>query len=225
MHKLLPLTLLACVPAFGTLITNGSFEMTDNRTGIVNNRALNSLNPGRWDVYQTIPGWTRLSGRGIEVQANGTVVNAQDGVLYVELDSHPNSKLSGSTNSFMYQDVMLGVGNYLLTFWYRPRTNTANDNGIQVQFNNAAVYNVSTTSSQQKNWQLQTVILKSTSAGSQRIAFGATGTANQLGGFIDNVSLVSQVPEPATMGLIGGALVAIGLLKTRRQKPSARAEF
>jgi hypothetical protein len=216
MNKALIAAALTFTSASATLITNGSFEITDNRTGASNNRALNSLNPGKWDVYETIPGWTTLSGRGIEIQATGVVVNAQDGVLYVELDSHPNSKLGGSTNSSMYQDVMLGVGNYLLTFWYRPRTNTANDNGIQVQFNNQAVYNVSTTTGAQNFWAKQEVLLQSTSAGSQRIAFGATGTANQLGGFIDNVSLTAQVPEPATLGLIGGALTALGLLGRKR---------
>ncbi len=207
--------------AFANLITNGDFETVDSRMGLVNNRQLSSLTPGRWDVYETLPGWTTLSGRGIEVQASGVVVNAQSGSHYIELDSHPNSKLSGSTNAAMYQDVFLGTGNYELSFYYRPRTNSLNDNVINLLLNNINVLTVDSKTSQQNNWALFSTQFTVLTKGTQRITFSAGGTANQLGGFLDTVSLTKQseiaspTPEPGTLAVIGGALVGLALLRRR----------
>jgi succinate dehydrogenase/fumarate reductase flavoprotein subunit len=52
--------------ASANLITNGSFEQG------------NTLNGSGWKVYQSLGGttndWTTVSGTGIEIQANGTVI-------------------------------------------------------------------------------------------------------------------------------------------------------
>lgn len=228
MRSLLILTVLAFGgSAFGAnLIVNGDFETTDGRTGLVFGRALNNLGAGQWDVFNVLPGtWTMLSGRGIEVQTTGTVggVSAHSGRLYVELDSHPNNTNSGSTNSSMFQTVNFTPGFYALSFYYRPRTGTTNDNGIQVRVG-ANTLNVSETTGTQNGWALKTMNFSIQSAGNQDVIFEATGIANQLGGFVDTVSLVKDrdiptnenVPEPGTYALVGGALLGVGLLRRKR---------
>ncbi len=211
------------IPSFANLLTNGNFDTTDSRVGLVNNRQLNSLS-GNWDVYTSIPGWSTQSGNGIEVQASGTVVNAHSGNLYIELDSHPNRTNSGSTNSSMFQTLNLGIGDYILSFWYRPRTNTPNDNGIQVRLDNDVLLNLNATTSQGNTWAQYSANFSILAAGNRNLTFAATGIANQLGGFIDTVSLTGgnntgtaeNVPEPATFALLGVSLIGIAIKLRRR---------
>ena len=211
------------IPSFANLLTNGNFDTTDNRVGLVNGRRLDQLS-ANWDVFTAIPGWTTQSGRGIEVQASGTVVNAESGNLYIELDSHPNNTNGGSTNSTMFQTVNLGIGNYILSFYYRPRTNTANDNGIQVRIGNSILADLNAVSGSQNTWQQYSYNFSLSSAGNQQVIFEATGIANQLGGFIDTVSLLQRntggtnetIPEPSTFALLGAALVGLGIKLRRR---------
>ncbi len=206
--------------SFATLLSNGDFESVDNTVGIANGRRLDQLNPGQWDVFSALPGgWNRLDGRGIEVQANGVLggVTAHSGNLYVELDSHPNNTNGGSTNSTMGQSFNFNTGFYTLTFWYRPRTNEAADNGIQVRLGNTVLRNVDSTTGQSNSWVQYSNNFFVAAAGAQNIIFQATGNANQLGGFVDTVSLTfdrnqqtgDAIPEPSTVALIGGALVAL----------------
>ena len=219
------------IPSFANLLTNGNFDTTDGTIGLVHGQALNSLStpPGStWDVFAIIPGqWQTLNGYGIEVQANGTVggVSAHSGSLYVELDSHPHGSNSNTTNSSMFQNVNLGIGDYVLSFWYRPRTDTANDNGIQVRIgSDPALGNLTGVSSSQNSWQQYSYNFSVTAAGSKQIIFEATGLANQLGGFIDTVSLLQRnsggtnetIPEPSTFALLGAALVGLGIKLRRR---------
>ncbi len=207
------------------ILQNGNFDEVDNRVGLTNGRRLDQLS-GNWDVFSSLPGgWERLSGTGIEVQASGTVggVSAHSGNLYVELDSHPNSTFGGSTNSAMFQMVNFNPGFYTLTFYYRPRTNTADDNGIEVRLEDTVLVSVSSTTATQSGWNLISHSFLVNAAGNQRLIFEATGIANQLGGFIDTVSLVrdrdipgGEIPEPSSLALVGGA-VGLAVLRLRRK--------
>ena len=220
------LTLSAASQA--TLITNGSFEQTGLLSkGEVHNTFLSAYdNKGKtWEVFYDLPGWTTSFGNGIELQKN-IVSKAQDGEHHVELDSH----MKGSSNSVMTQTVSsLNVGSeYLLEFYYKPRTNHANDNGISVywydsnidfDWNMQAEYTADSTKQKMKNWTLQTVSFTAM-AESMDLSFGSIGKQNTLGGLMDNVSLtqVTSVAEPTSFAMFFAA--GAGLLFMRRRNQS-----
>lgn len=190
--------------ANANLLTNGDFEANVGLSGT------------NWGVYQSIDGWNKFDGPGIEVQRN-TVIAAQSGNQYVELDSHYNSS--------MYQEIggLTVGGAYELSFWYHARTNNGyNDNGINVYWGDYLPGDVAVSIDglRQVNtpgWIEQTVKLVA-SAETMFLMFAATGYSNSLGGFVDNVSLTA-VPEPGTLALFGLGLM--GLVLARRQQKAA----
>ncbi len=188
------------------LITNGSFE--DGTPGLTGTQ---------WQVYDSITGWDTHTGAGIEIQRN-TVVGAQDGDQYVELDSH-----GAGSNSFMIQELNnLSVGSwYDLSFWYHARTNNgSNDNGINAYWGGPTASDLIEisdihdltigTSSEWINYEYSIQATHST----MFLGFEADGSQNTLGGFIDNVS-VTAVPEPSTLALFGLGIVGLGLSRRR----------
>ncbi|UZE95356.1 PEP-CTERM sorting domain-containing protein [Alkalimarinus alittae] len=197
---------LLAASANASLITNGSFESDQG------------LNNGQWGVFSTIDGWYTSDGSGIEIQKN-VVTSAQDGSQYVELDSH-----HGSSNSSMSQDLFgLTIGQtYQLDFWYKARTASTNDNGINVSWGESPdlspftyAFNVDGTAPMP--WTLVTGFLTATAA-EMTLTFSATGNENTLGGFIDNVSLkAASVPEPASLALFGLGLLGLASRRSRKQ--------
>ena len=163
-------------------------------------------------------------GNGIELQKN-VVTKSQQGSHHIELDSHPRK----ASNTVMTQTVdSLSVGaEYLLEFYYKPRTNRKNDNGINVywydaetdfDFNMQTSFIADSTRKKSPNWLLHSVVLTAQSK-SMDLSFGSFGRQNTLGGLIDNVSLkqVTSVPEPSTFVLI---LLCLSLLILRTHKRS-----
>jgi len=227
-----------------SLITNGSFEQltfADNSTatGIVRNIDLAKFSSRMkaWDVYTELPGWTTSYGSGIELQKR-VVVAAQDGSNHVELDSHPR----GSSNSIMTQSInnLTIDDDYLLAFFYKPRTKRNADNGINVLWHESSVdltnsdamkkeieLSVNGTSTNTPNWVQHSIILNAT-AELMNISFGAFGKQNTLGGFIDNVSLLhventtlartASVPEPSSIALFLLAITGIAFRSTKRSR-------
>lgn len=230
-NKLLLSFSLISLSAFvnASLITNGSFEQTlfEDRSlskGLIFNTNLASYERKRraWDVFYNLPGWQTTYGNGIELQKN-VVTHSQNGSHHVELDSHPHS----ASNSVMTQTLTsLTIGaDYLLEFYYKPRTNRRNDNGINVFWHDTAIdFNFGLnkvlvsdgTRRLTPNWTLQSVLITA-QAKSMNLSFASFGRQNGRGGLIDNVSLaqVTAVPEPSMFILF---LTAITFMVWRKRK-------
>ncbi|WP_250657108.1 PEP-CTERM sorting domain-containing protein [Alkalimarinus coralli] len=192
--------------ANASLITNGGFESDVGLSGT------------QWGVFNTIDGWYTSDGAGIEIQRN-TVTSAQEGNQYVELDSH-----HAGSNSSMSQDLVgLSVGQvYKLDFWYKARTGSTNDNGINVSWGASPdlspfTYAFNVDGVAPMDWTLVTGFLTATAA-DMTLTFSATGKENTLGGFIDNISLASySVPEPGSLALLALGLAGFGVSRGRKK--------
>ena len=198
MKKLLIASMLlsASSLANANLIQNGSFEETNQGNG-------------SWSVYNSINGWSTISGPGIEIR-NNVEGTASDGVNFVELDSHNG----GNTNSAMAQTIATSAGSlYELLFDYSPRINQpASTNGISVFWNGNLLSNVTGIGGATNNWLTYQFFV--TGTGNDVLQFLATGTNDSLGGNIDDVQL-NAVPVPAAIWLFASAIGLFGF--SRRQ--------
>lgn len=230
MYKSLSLAVAVGVFTLGTanaasLLTNGSFEESAAGLGKNNGATFSQLNTGpgaSWDVWDSLNGWTKGSGSGIEVQSNRTLgsIDAQEGAHYVELDSNNNSS--------MFQDVFLAAGNYVLSFFYSPRTGNVNTNGIDVSLGGAYSESFAgpggSLGSAVGDWSLIVRNISIAVDNTYALTFGATLANDSYGGLIDNVALVSNnstpapVPLPAPALLLGAALGGLGLTRKMRKR-------
>ena len=205
--------------ASASLITNGSFEelvfsSKSTTQSVTQNTKLQAFanKNSTWDVFYTLPGWVTTAGNGIELQKRVVSASAQ-GNNHIELDS----KRGGPSNTVMTQTLeSLTVGaEYLLEFSYKPRTNTQNDNGINVFWYDAAIdFDLNMTADlsvdgehkTSPDWQVKSIKLIA-QAETMDLSFGAFGKQNSYGGLLDNVSLVqvsnttTDIPEPPMLAL------------------------
>jgi len=222
---------LVSATANAGLITNGSFEVLDESqlnlalavngpltedlggavTDVVDMGDMNSS--GDWGIFASIPGWQTLLGQGLELQYSGTVADAQDGNIYMEMDTNP--ELAPSNVGIMQEVNNLVIGTkYRLSFYTQARTATLDDNKLNVLwFDALESYEINTGDEQlfspaysgsARTWVYTFVDFVATSE-DMKIAFTGAGNATGKGALLDNISLV-EVPEPHIL-----ALMLIGL--------------
>jgi hypothetical protein len=176
------------------IVVNGSFELP-------------ALNFGTWNTFDAIPGWSHVTpGPGIEVQ-NNVAGSPYDGFQFVELDS---TALAGFPESSIYQDLATTPGTeYILTFAFSARPTVA-ENIMGVSWGGSPVTTVSANGSLLTNtdWQVYRFAVTA-SSNSTRLQFSGLGHPDNVGEYLDAVSVTSPEPTSALLCL-GGLLVAVG---------------
>ncbi|MEO1137120.1 MAG: VPLPA-CTERM sorting domain-containing protein [Pseudomonadota bacterium] len=210
------LSTIAAAPASAGVIFFDGFESPDE---------------DNWGVYQVVGDngdWVAVEGAGIEIQDESIgITSAFEGEQYVELDSdNARGGLPGDTNSAMATFIDFVVGQtYEISFAYKPRTNTANDNIIElfaVNFDGSNIVSqlllatANETTSSLGDWTVISVLF-TVQQGFNGIALAAGGLDNSLGGFIDAVS-VSEVPIPAALPLFVFGMAGVGAMMRRKRK-------
>lgn len=181
------------VPALGQeLIQNGSFESGHE----------NILGNQDWEIFHSLDGWTSDGNVPFEVQTGGAGgVSTPYGNALVELDSdtvgNPSNgnvgdiNATSSTNATIQQTIAgTEAGQtYQLTFAYSPRGGDgAGSSGMQVWFEGKLVYEIPANNNFGPG--LQQITINVTATGPNAVlAFKGTGSENQYGALLDNVSL------------------------------------
>jgi hypothetical protein len=163
----------------------------------------------------SVDGWTG-GAFGIELQDN--VAGAPStGLLndnFVELDS--------TSNSTMFRTI--GAGTYDLTFLYSARPGVpAGSNGISLFLDGVLINppgDITSAGGSGTNWIAESAHF--TAGAGSVLMFAATGTSDSLGGYIDNVTLSTAVPEPASWAMMIAGFFGLGAtLRRARRAPVA----
>lgn len=177
------------------LIQNGSFEAGHGLAG------------NDWEIFSSITGWTQgPDGIPFEVQTNGVGgFSPHTGNAYIELDGdtegNPDNATAAATpgsgtNATIQQTVtgLVAGQEYELTFWYSPRGGEGTGNsGMDVSFGGLPVYSIPPDANLAPGWVKYTVTFTATGP-SAVLAFTGTGTENEFGAFLDDVSLKAVNP-------------------------------
>lgn len=198
-----PLRTLAAVAALCTgaahagYISNGSFEAE-------------TLVNGQWTNRSALTGW--LAGpAGVEIR-NNVAGAAQDGKMFVELDTTGNSDI--------WQTITTGSGQHLrLSAWYAPREGVGLDsNDIQVWWGNTLLSTLAGSGAGQSGNQWREFTWDVVGSGTDTLRFSAAGRSDSLGGSLDNISL-KAVPEPGSLALVLAAVgCAVAVPRVRRRR-------
>ncbi|MDP3088170.1 MAG: PEP-CTERM sorting domain-containing protein [Methylotenera sp.] len=199
MKKIALILTLTSLPllANANLVTNGSFEADVQANGT-------------WGIYNNLTGWTGAS----EVELRNNVAGiASEGVNFVELDTKSNNSI--------FQMISTTVGDaYDLSFDYSPRMGVSSQsNRIQAFWNGSLLTQVTGSGIGKTGNNWYTLSFSVLGTGNDKLTFSAAGISDSFGGSLDNVSLVSLVPEPGIWSSLSAGLMLMGFMAFRRKKP------
>ncbi len=217
MKKIITLAALAAVSAGASaasnLIVDGSFEQ------------LTQVGPNSWSLLgqatltadEGASGWKVTSvaggpGSGLEVRDNN-VGKAQDGDRYIELDGAENDKITQTIATVAGQS-------YDISFWFSDRTGVAGSSegwALSAGAYSAAIPGGGFNNSGDNQWQHFIGSFVATGS-STTFSLWGTGKSDGYGTSIDNISITSAVPEPASLGLFAAGLAVLGLTARRRRQ-------
>jgi lysophospholipase L1-like esterase len=162
-------------PPSGNLLVNGSFEAS-------------AVFTGQYASFQSVPGWTAVSGGLIEVWNAHRGVTATDGSDFVELDH------AGARDGF-YQDVNAAAGqSYTLSFDMRGRPGAPiSSQGVEVVWNGQVV----ATATPGTDWSTFTTTVTGTS-GLDRLTIREVGSqgGDGWGALLDDFTLTPKGTAP-----------------------------
>jgi hypothetical protein len=197
----------SCTTMVGNLVANCSFENPGPSAG-PNYRFLNSL-----------PGWSTTSGRRFERWSNGfNGFTSRDGVAHLELDSD-----LGNTSIWQYLATTVGQS-YHVTFSAGHRSLNGQFSQLEVLVGGHNPSNsifmtpqLTDNSHGQYSWvTYQTTFVASST--NTTLIFRGIGPENTYGDHIDNISVVTTVPEPASFALMAAGLLGLGVASRRRRR-------
>lgn len=233
-HALLAATavLLLGTAANAATVMNGGFEVDPGVDGLKNGNDFSAMagatGTSSWDIWQSDQagissdfGWQTNASpsapfEGVEIQTAGTLtqIDPKSGNYYAELDSDQNSTI--------WQDIILDVGQYVLTFFYSPREEDIATNGITTSLSGGLLAPLTTNGpggvdgTAVGTWTEITRFFEVKTAGTYTLTFDASGSSESLGGLIDDIS-VSVVPLPASALLLLGGLGGLAAMRKRRK--------
>lgn len=223
MHKIVTLATIMCalaaVDAHANLITNGSFENTNN-SFVGDANSVDELASGS----SAIPGWTTTNGVPTAWIMNGNPygISAADGQFFLDLTGYSDVRTYGGVT----QNFATAAGtNYVATFDLGYGGNSAFFGGpVSVRATAGGSSGTFTSGAGSPNpavWDLETFNFTATSSLTQLTFIGLSTAGGEYIG-LDNVDVevasVGTVPEPGSAALF---LIGISLLgcAARRRAP------
>jgi hypothetical protein len=195
------------------LVTNGSFELP-----AINATLTDGQNPVLYRYERInaalLSGWTV---EGTTIAVIDTVPGkweADAGDQYVNLESSFGAAISQSLATSPGQQ-------YQLSFAYAAdpfADSGSNDGTLRVFWDGVLVDSVSGTDTtlSDLSWTTYTYLLTATQS-TTALRFADVTGVSFVGAYLDDVSVVSAVPVPASLWLLGSAIVAIGAASGRRR--------